>query len=200
MFHKKCFMKKCFLSECPGLKHGFWFATCLANLSAQTLLLQRGNMFQNWWQNSLRDFFDVCICKCTRFPDGNLLFLSLFSLSKNWMHNVGWGCALVLVKKSELSDIPKLQNFGYLLLQYFIQLRRLQPKWVKRFAPLHAHIFQTHPIDLSLHVALKQAKIYSNKDKIPRKRTVKKYDIFRQSAVTKSCCGLYQERFTPRDF
>ena len=111
MFHKKCFMKKCFLSECPGLKHGFWFATCLANLSAQTLLLQRGNMFQNWWQNSLRDFFDVCICKCTRFPDGNLLFLSLFSLSKNWMHNVGWGCALVLVKKSELSDIPKLQNF-----------------------------------------------------------------------------------------
>ena len=111
MFHKKCFMKKCLLSECPGLKHGFWFATCLANLSAQTLLLQRGNMFQNWWQNSLRDFFDVCICKCTRFPDGNLLFLSLFSLSKNWMYNVGWGCALVLVKKSELSDIPKLAVF-----------------------------------------------------------------------------------------
>ena len=93
------------------------------------------------------------------------------------MHNVGWGCALVLVKKSELSDIPKLQNF-VTSLQYFIQLRRLQPKWVKRFAPLHAHIFQTHPIDLSLHVALKQAKIYSNKDKIPRKRTVKNTIFF----------------------
>ena len=30
------------------------------------------------------------------FPNGNLLFLSLFSLSKNWMHNVVWGCAEIL--------------------------------------------------------------------------------------------------------
>ena len=29
----------------------------------------------------------------------NLLFLSLFSLSKNWMHNVVWGCAGILPKK-----------------------------------------------------------------------------------------------------
>ena len=37
---------KCFLSECPRLKHSFSF-TCWAKLYTQTLLLQRGNMFQN---------------------------------------------------------------------------------------------------------------------------------------------------------
>ena len=30
---------------------------------------------------------DIC------FPNAKVLFLSLFSLSKNWMHNAGWGCA-----------------------------------------------------------------------------------------------------------
>ena len=30
------------------------------------------------------------------FPNGNLLFLSFFSLSKNWMHDVVWGCAEIL--------------------------------------------------------------------------------------------------------
>ena len=30
------------------------------------------------------------------FPNGNVLFLSLFSLSKNWMHYVVWGCAEIL--------------------------------------------------------------------------------------------------------
>ena len=33
------------------------------------------------------------IAKQICFPNGNVLFLSLFSLFKNWMHNVGWGCA-----------------------------------------------------------------------------------------------------------
>ena len=33
------------------------------------------------------------IVKQICFSNGNLLFLSLFSLSKNWMHNVGWSCA-----------------------------------------------------------------------------------------------------------
>ena len=33
------------------------------------------------------------ILKQICFPNGNVLFLSLFSLSKNWMYNVGWGCA-----------------------------------------------------------------------------------------------------------
>ena len=36
------------------------------------------------------------IVKQICFPNGNVLFLSLFSLSKNWMHNVGWGCAEIL--------------------------------------------------------------------------------------------------------
>ena len=36
------------------------------------------------------------IVKQIRFPNGNVLFLSLFSLFKNWMHNVGWGCAEIL--------------------------------------------------------------------------------------------------------
>ena len=47
------------------IKHGFWFTTCLAKLSTQTLLLQWGNMFQNWWQVSQRNFVHLCICKCT---------------------------------------------------------------------------------------------------------------------------------------
>ena len=33
------------------------------------------------------------------FPNGNVLFLSLFPLFKNWMHNVGWGCTEILPLK-----------------------------------------------------------------------------------------------------
>ena len=36
------------------------------------------------------------IVKQICFPNGNVLFLSLFPLFKNWMHNVGWGCAGIL--------------------------------------------------------------------------------------------------------
>ena len=36
------------------------------------------------------------------FPNGNVLFLSLFSLSKNWMHNVLWGCAEILPRSLTL--------------------------------------------------------------------------------------------------
>ena len=36
------------------------------------------------------------IVKQICFPYGNVLFLSLLSLSKNWMHNVVWGCAEIL--------------------------------------------------------------------------------------------------------
>ena len=39
------------------------------------------------------------IVKQICFPNGNVLFLSLFSLSKNWMHNVVWGCAEILPLK-----------------------------------------------------------------------------------------------------
>ena len=38
------------------------------------------------------------IVKQICFPNGDILFLSLSSLSKNWMHNVGWGCAETLPK------------------------------------------------------------------------------------------------------
>ena len=37
------------------------------------------------------------IVKQICFPNGNVLFLSLFSLSKNRMHNVVWGCAEILL-------------------------------------------------------------------------------------------------------
>ena len=36
------------------------------------------------------------IAKQICFPNGNVLFLSLFSLSRNWMHNVACGCAEIL--------------------------------------------------------------------------------------------------------
>ena len=38
------------------------------------------------------------IVKQICFPNGNVLFLSLFSLFKNWMHDVVWGCAEILPK------------------------------------------------------------------------------------------------------
>ena len=36
------------------------------------------------------------IVKQICLPNGNVLFLSLFSLFKNWLHNVVWGCAEIL--------------------------------------------------------------------------------------------------------
>ena len=36
------------------------------------------------------------IVKQICFPNGNVLFFSLFPPSKNWMHNVVWGCAEIL--------------------------------------------------------------------------------------------------------
>ena len=42
------------------------------------------------------------IVKQICFPNGNVLFLLLFSLS-NWMHNVVWGCAGILPNPMLLS-------------------------------------------------------------------------------------------------
>ena len=53
----------------------------------------------SWWFNNSAGKISAhphTILKQIRFPNGNPLFLSLFSLSKNWMHNVVWGCAEVL--------------------------------------------------------------------------------------------------------
>ena len=38
------------------------------------------------------------IVKQICFPNGNVLFLLSFSLSKDWLHNEAWGCAEILPK------------------------------------------------------------------------------------------------------
>ena len=43
------------------------------------------------------------IVKQICFPNGDVLFLLLFSLSKNWMHNVVWGC--VEIAPNALSEL-----------------------------------------------------------------------------------------------
>ena len=48
------------------------------------------------------------IVKQICFPNGNVLFWSLFSLSKRWIHNELWGCAEILPAKWE--DYMKAWN------------------------------------------------------------------------------------------
>ena len=63
------------------------------------------------------------IVKQICFPNGNVLFLSLFSLSKNWMHNVGWGCAEILPDLKRYEDWRKLfRNFSYRRLMFWLRL------------------------------------------------------------------------------
>ena len=50
-------------------------------------------MSQNWSKISAQPH---TIVKQIWFPNGNALFLSLFSLSKNWMYDVVWGYAEIL--------------------------------------------------------------------------------------------------------
>ena len=53
----------------------------------------------SWWFNNSVGKISAqphTIVKQICFLNGNVLFLSLFSLSKNWMHNVVWGCAEIL--------------------------------------------------------------------------------------------------------
>ena len=56
------------------------------------------------------------------FPSGNVFFLSLFSLSKNWMHNVVWGCAEILPKiyfvdcENNIRELFLLFFFSYFLI------------------------------------------------------------------------------------
>ena len=54
------------------------------------------------------------------FPNGNVLFLSLFSLSKNWMRNIGWGCTEIspiqlfeLLRHETVKMIVRLKNAVY---------------------------------------------------------------------------------------
>ena len=65
----------------------------------------RLTMISEWQRNTVVDKL-VLSCKISAqphtfgkqicFPNGNVLFLSLFSLCKNWMHNVIWGCAEII--------------------------------------------------------------------------------------------------------
>ena len=58
------------------------------------------------------------IVKQICFPNGNVLFLSLFSLFKNWMHNVVWGCAEILpsihVQVYLVCDLLKAHIYGWI--------------------------------------------------------------------------------------
>ena len=49
--------------------------------------------YQSWVKVSAQPH---TIVKQICFPNGNVLFLSLFSPFKNWMHNIGWGCVEIL--------------------------------------------------------------------------------------------------------
>ena len=57
--------------------------------------------YLNWYLVRMGKFGKIStephtIVKQICFLNGDVLFLSLFSLSKNWRHNVVWGCAEIL--------------------------------------------------------------------------------------------------------
>ena len=54
------------------------------------------------------------IVKQICFPSGNVFFLSLFSPSKNWMHNVVWGCPEILPTGLLLRGLPVLLSLVWL--------------------------------------------------------------------------------------
>ena len=60
---------------------------------SHSLILQ--NVFSSWIEKTMTKTIR-CHWENRFVPYGNVLFLSLFSLSKNWMHHVGWGCAEIL--------------------------------------------------------------------------------------------------------
>ena len=62
------------------------------------------------------------IVKQICFPNGNVLFFSLFSLVKNWMHNVIWGCAEIV------PNICTRQRSNYMRLQRCVGI--LVHKWL----------------------------------------------------------------------
>ena len=67
------------------------------------------------WNSRTRIFGKISIqphtiVKQICFPNGNVLFLPLFSPPKNWMHNVVWGCAEIL--PDILSPKTSQESFG----------------------------------------------------------------------------------------
>ena len=84
------------------------------------------------------------IIKQICFPNGNVLFLLLFSLSKNWMHNVVWGCAEILPLI--------LTNFICILIQRFpfksdFLRKTAFGRW-KKFLDYSRHVL-SHKCDVS---------------------------------------------------
>ena len=84
------------------------------------------------------------IIKQICFPNGSVLFLLLFSLSKNWMHNVVWGCAEILPLI--------LTNFICILIQRFLFksdfLRKTAFGRWKKFLDYSHHVL-SHKCDVS---------------------------------------------------
>ena len=71
------------------------------------------------------------IVKQICFPNGNVLFLSLLSLSKNWMHNEVWGRAEILPQK-QLTAVDDLAQFPR------------KPNWVKfPYSPILHYAFSS---------------------------------------------------------
>ena len=58
-----------------------------------SLILQK--VFSSWIEKTMTKTIR-CHWENRFVPYGNVLCLSLFSLSKNWMHHVGWGCTEIL--------------------------------------------------------------------------------------------------------
>ena len=54
------------------------------------------------------------IVKQISFPNSNVLFLSLFALSKNWMHNVRWGCAEIFTNMGNYNSFRNDASKRYL--------------------------------------------------------------------------------------
>ena len=89
-------------------------------MSIKLSMVQFGLKFQVWFEITTQSYNTThngkisaqphTIVKQICFPNGNLLFLSLFSLSKNWMHNVVWGCAEIL---PTLHKFPKVLSSKY---------------------------------------------------------------------------------------
>ena len=58
------------------------------------------------------------IVKQICFPNGNVLFLSLLSLSKNWMHNEVWGCAEISPNSVFSEIVPDHQPMLIVLVKF----------------------------------------------------------------------------------
>ena len=76
------------------------------------------------------------IVKQICFPNGNLLFLSLFSQSKNWMHNVVLGCAEILPTEAmpqceKRRRLTRVKDFNFSIINKSIACNRWKTVFLK---------------------------------------------------------------------